>query len=168
VAERGGLPVDPIAVSTRLWGEHGWADAAPGMAMVTSIARVQQLLAERIDAVLRPLGLSFARYEILMLLSFSRRGTLPMTRMGSYLQVHPTSVTSAVGRLETQQLVLRERLSTDRRTVLARITDAGREAAGSATNRLNTQVFEQPGISLRQVEQLTTVLRAIRANSGDF
>eukprot|EP01032_Pedospumella_encystans_P009400 gene9401-biopygen7846 len=38
------------------------------MAMVTSLVRVQQLVMERIEAVLRPLDLTFARYEILMLL----------------------------------------------------------------------------------------------------
>src|SRR5664280_2409958 len=40
-------------------------------------------------------------YEILMLLSFSRTGAMPMKRGGSRLQVHPTSVTSAVCLLYT-------------------------------------------------------------------
>ena len=88
---------------------HGWVEAADGMAMVTSVVRVQQLLMERIDTVLRPLDLSFARYEVLRLLSFSSNGSLPMSRMGSLLQVHPTSVTSAVDRLERQGYVERLR-----------------------------------------------------------
>ena len=90
---------DPIREAHSQWVRHGWSDAADGMAMVTSVARVQQLLTERIDAVLRPLDLSFARYEVLRLLSFVQSGSMPMTRLGSLLQVHPTSVTSAVERL---------------------------------------------------------------------
>ena len=118
---------DPIREAHRQWVAHGWSPAADGMAMVTSVVRVQQLLLERIEAVLRPLDLTFARYEVLRLLSFSSAGAMPMTRMGSLLQVHPTSVTSAVDRLEKQGYVERSRRETDRRVVLATITrPAGR------------------------------------------
>ena len=113
---------DPIREAHRQWVAHGWGPAADGMAMVTSVVRVQQLLLERIEAVLRPLGLTFARYEVLRLLSFSSAGAMPMTRMGSLLQVHPTSVTSAVDRLEKQGFVARSRQDSDRRVVRATIT----------------------------------------------
>ena len=115
------------------------------MAMVTSVVRVQQLLLERIDAVLRPLGLTFARYEVLRLLSFSSAGAMPMTRMGSLLQVHPTSVTSAVDRLEKQGYVARSRRDADRRVVLATLTDAGRAVVEEATAGLNPRSSRRPG-----------------------
>jgi len=137
------------------------------MAMVTSLVRVQQLMMERIDAVLRPLDLSFARYELMMLLSFSSSGAMPMTRVGSLLQVHPTSVTSAVDRLEKQGYVDRTRSATDRRVVLASITDTGREVVDRATVGLNEQVFETPGLSPREVARLTRLLGAYRASAGD-
>jgi hypothetical protein len=86
---------DPISEAHSQWVRHGWPEAADGMAMVTSVVRVQQLLMEKIESVLRPLDLTFARYEILRLLSFVQSGSMPMTRLGSLLQVHPTSVTSA-------------------------------------------------------------------------
>ena len=54
--------------------EHGWADAAAGMAAVTSIMRAQQILLAAVDEALEPLGLTFARYELLMLLSFTEGG----------------------------------------------------------------------------------------------
>ena len=41
---------DPIREAHRQWVRHGWADAADGMVMVTSLVRVNQLLLERIDA----------------------------------------------------------------------------------------------------------------------
>jgi DNA-binding MarR family transcriptional regulator len=162
------LDSDPIEEARRQWVAHGWADAADGMAAVTSIVRAQQIVLQRIDTVLRPLDLTFARYEILTLLSFTKQGSLPMTRMGALLQVHPTSVTSAVDRLEAQGFVERLPHPTDRRAVLASITEAGRARALAATAALNGQVFEQLGITEHQTGQLRTVLRALRANAGDF
>lgn len=162
------LDSDPIEEARRQWVAHGWEDAADGMAAVTSIVRAQQIVLQRIDTVLRPLDLTFARYEILTLLSFTKHGSLPMTRMGALLQVHPTSVTSAVDRLEGQGFVERLPHPTDRRAVLASITEAGRARALAATHALNGQVFEQLGITEHQVNQLRTVLRALRANAGDF
>jgi hypothetical protein len=66
------LDSDPIDEARRQWVNHDWAQAADGMAAVTSIVRVQQIMLQRIDAVLRPLDLTFARYEILTLLSFTK------------------------------------------------------------------------------------------------
>lgn len=158
---------DPIREAHRQWVAHGWAPAADGMAMVTSLVRVQQLLLERIEAVLRPLGLTFARYEVLRLLSFSSAGAMPMTRMGSLLQVHPTSVTSAVDRLERQGYVARSRRDDDRRVVLATITEAGRAVVEEATAGLNSSVFEQPGLSSSDLADLTRLLGLLRAGAGD-
>ena len=162
------LETDPIEEARRQWVAHGWGSAADGMAAVTSIVRAQQIVLQRIDTVLRPLDLTFARYEILMLLSFTRHGALPMTRMGALLQVHPTSVTSAVDRLESQGFVERKPHPTDRRAVLAAITENGRARSIAATTALNAQVFEQLGITENQTDQLRSVLRALRANAGDF
>ncbi len=160
--------MDPIEEAQRLWVEHGWHDAADGMAMVTAIMRVHQILMQRVDAVLRPLDLTFARYEILMLLSFTRAGALPMKRLGSRLQVHPTSVTSAVDRLEAQAYVERRSHPTDRRTVLAASTDEGRKAAALATVAINSEVFEQPGLSRPETKDLSRLLQTMRMHAGDF
>ncbi len=101
------LPSDPIAEAHRHWQEHGWADAADGMAAVTAIMRTQQILLARIEGSLKQFGLTFARFELLRLLSFTRSGALPMAKAGARLQVHPTSVTNAVDRLESAGLVRR-------------------------------------------------------------
>ncbi len=77
------------------------------MAAVTSIMRAQQILLGELDALLRPYGLTFARYEALVLLTFSRRGALPLGLIGERLMVHPTSVTNIISRLERQQMVVR-------------------------------------------------------------
>lgn len=162
------LPFDPIQEAHRHWVAHGWDDAANGMAVVTSIVRAQQILLARIDDELRDLDLTFARYELLMLLHFSREGALPLAKIGARLQVHPTSITSAVDRLERQELVVREPHATDRRTKLAVLTDAGRERALEATKRLNATVFASPGMSGANADVLVDILRGMREAAGDF
>ncbi len=147
---------------------HGWEDACEGMAAITSIVRAQQLFLGRIDAVLRPLDLTFARYEVLMLLLFSRRGALPLNKIGARLQVHPTSVTNAVDRLEEQGLIKRVPHSSDRRTTLAEILPVGRELALRATRALNDEVFSQPGMGGDDLKSLIGVLQRFRQGAGDF
>ena len=162
------LAFDPIDEARRHWTAQGGGDAADGMAAVTSVMRAQQIMQARVDDVLRPLDLTFARYELLMLLLFSRSGALPLSIVGSRLQVHPTSVTNAVDRLEGQGLVKRTPHPTDRRTTLAEITPAGREAALAATDQLNERVFSEVGLPPRRLQSLLAVLKSLRRAAGDF
>ena len=162
------LDADPIAAAREQWVGHGWAEAAPGMAAITSLMRAHQIALARVEATLKPLGVSFARYEVLMLLLFSKRGSLPMKLIASRLQVHPTSVTNAVDRLESAGLVTREAHPDDRRALIITLTPEGRATAEKATAALNTEVFAQPGLSTRDVEQLVEVLGRMRHRAGDF
>ena len=162
-----GLEFDPIAEARRQWVAHGWHDAADGMAVLTSIIRVEQLLMSRVEAQLRPLGLTFARYELLVLLSFSRRGALPLGKIGARLQVHPASVTNAVDRLERDGLVARVPHPEDGRTTLATITPDGRRLVQRATNPLNEQVFADLGWDPDELDAMFESLRRFRAAAGD-
>lgn len=162
------LPRDPIADAQRNWEGHGWGNVAAPMAAVTAIMRTQQILLGRIEAVLKPFGLTFARYELLALLSFARSGALPMNKASALLQVHPTSVTNAVDRLQTAGLVVRSAHPTDGRTTLIELTSEGRTLAKSATAALNSEVFAQSGFADQDVDQLIKILGAFRKNAGDF
>jgi DNA-binding MarR family transcriptional regulator len=162
------LPFDPIEEARRQWLARGWSDAASGMAAVTSVMRAQQLLLARVDRLLRPLGLTFARYEVLMLLMFSSSGALPLNVVGNRLQVHPTSVTSAIDRLEARGLVRRSPHPTDRRAVLAELTETGRALAEQASGLLNAEVFADLGLPAEETEQLVAVVRTMRRAAGDF
>ena len=145
---------------------HGWSDAADGMAALTAVMRTHQLLLARCDAALAPFDLTFARFELLALLSFTRHGELPLGKAGVRLQVHPASITNAVDRLERSDLVERIPHPTDGRGVLARITDEGRIVAGGATLALN-EVFAELGLSATEATTLTKLLRKVRVASGD-
>jgi DNA-binding MarR family transcriptional regulator len=162
------LPFDPIAEATRQWQAHGWNDAAAGMAAVTSVVRVQQIMMARVEEVLRPHDLTFARYELLTLLHFSRTGALPLSRIGARLQVHPASITNAVDRCEAQGLVRRVPHPSDRRATLAELTQAGRELVLKATESMNREVFVDLGLTRADVDSLVAVLGRFRAGHGDF
>ncbi|HLS76580.1 MAG TPA: MarR family transcriptional regulator [Nocardia sp.] len=162
------LPLDPIEEARRQWVDHGWADAADGMAVVTSLVRAQQIVMARVDEALKPTGLTFSRYELLRLLSFTRTGALPMAKASARLQVHPTSVTNTVDRLEAAGLVTRVPHPSDRRATLIEITDAGRKSVAEATEQLNAEVFAQPGLAPDRLATLLQLLAEFRHAAGDF
>jgi len=137
------------------------------MAAVTSVMRVQQLLLSRVEDVLKPHGLTFAAYEALQLLTFTRHGSLPMGKMGERLMVHPASVTNAIRKLESRGLVERRLSSDDRRIVLATITDGGRAVVSEATDALNASEFGLPGLSRKRAIEITAALREVRTAAGD-
>jgi DNA-binding MarR family transcriptional regulator len=168
VAPNRRLRRDPIELAAENWSAHGWQYAAAGMAAVTSVMRVQQIMLRDVEAVLKPLGLTFARYEVLMLLCFSRAGALPVGKVGERLQVHPASVTNAVDRLERDGYVRRAANPTDGRGVLAEVTDAGRALAERATVALNDEVFSALPLDERELRSLQRILRRMRRASGDF
>lgn len=160
------LDFDPIDEAARQWGLR-W-DGVPVMHAVTSLMRVHQLVLSRLDAVLKPHDLTFARYEALVLLSFTSKGSLPLGKMGERLQVHPTSVTPIVDRLEGAGLVRRRPHPDDRRAVLAEITDAGRALVEIATADLLGAGFGLGGLDEDGLRSLSGLLRPVREAAGDF
>jgi DNA-binding MarR family transcriptional regulator len=166
MASREPLPFDPIMRAAALWDER--IGPAGAMAAVTSVMRVQQILLSAVDAALRPHGLTFARYEALVLLTFSRTGRLPMRVMGERLQLHPTSVTNIVDRLQADGLVRRIPHPTDRRATLVEITAAGSARLEDATKSVTEIDFGLNGLTSEQQSQLTELLSMVRRAAGDF
>jgi DNA-binding MarR family transcriptional regulator len=162
------LPFDPIAEAQRQWRLHWGSAATPAMAAVTSIMRVHQLVMGRLNEELKPWDLTFARYEALMLLFFSRTGSLPLGKMGARLQVHPTSVTNLIDGLEKLGYVTRAPHPSDRRTTLATITDRGRAVAEETTEALNAMRFGTGELNRADLTTITDVLERMRAAAGDF
>lgn len=159
------LPFDPISEAGRQWREHWGPDAVPAMAAVASIMRAEQILIARLNRLLRPLQLTFPRYEGLMLLYYSRHGALPLGKMGVRLQVHPTSVTNIVDGLERLGFVERTRHEKDRRTTLAAITAKGRTTAKRASEALNAANFATAPLDGKALDQIAEVLGVLRADA---
>ncbi|MEY2958564.1 MAG: hypothetical protein RLZZ01_1132 [Actinomycetota bacterium] len=137
------------------------------MTLVTSLVRVHQLVLARIEELLKPHGLTFARFELLRLLAFSRQGVLPLGKVGERLQVHPASVTNAVGRLEGAGLVERSPNPADGRSVLVSITASGRVVVDRCTDVLNSEVFERLPLDDATAVSTSMALAALRRGFGD-
>lgn len=162
------LGFDPIEEAGRQWRAHWPASPVTAMMAVTSVMRAQQILLGRLNEALEPFGLTFARYEALMLLHFSRAGSLPLGKMGARLQVHPASVTNLVDGLERAGYVQRAAHPSDGRTTLATITPAGRAVARDATAALHAIRFGTEPLDDEALAALTEILRESRAGAGDF
>lgn len=160
------LPFDPIVRADELW-KRRWGPS-PAMAAITSIMRAQQLLLAEVDAVVRPYGLTFARYEALVLLTFSKAGELPMSTIGERLMVHPTSVTNTVDRLVRAGLATKRPNPNDGRGTLAAITEEGREVCDAASRDLMAMGFGLGAYDDEECREIFAILRPLRVAAGDF
>lgn len=162
------LAFDPIAEARRQWERHWRSEATAQMVAVTSIMRAQQILLMRLNALLEPLDLTFPRYEALMVLYYSRQGEMPLGKLSDRLQVHRASVTNVIDKLEAGGYVTRIAHERDRRAILARITDRGRQVAERATMALNEAEFATAPLDAEECERLFEALEPLRRDAGDF
>lgn len=160
------LSFDPIARADEHWKQR-WG-SVPSMAAITSVMRAQQILLAEVDAVVKPYGLTFARYEALVLLTFSKAGELPMSKIGERLMVHPTSVTNTVDRLQSAGFVDKRPNPNDGRGTLASITDKGREVCDAASRDLMAMDFGLGAYDAEELDDIFALLRPLRVAAGDF
>jgi DNA-binding MarR family transcriptional regulator len=158
---------DPILEAYYLWIDNGWEDCATGVTAVTSLMRVHQVLMKRADQILAPLDLSFSRYELLVRLYF-RDGSLPLNQLGRAMQIHQTSITSLVDKLEAQGLIRRTPHPTDRRSTIAQMTPAGGELLRKAVKLLNSELFRDLGMTDAEARLLIGLLMKMRRSWGDI
>jgi len=162
------LRIDPVAEARRHWADRWGQEPTASMAAVTSIMRAQQILLARLNELLKPHGLTFPRFEALVLLSYTKNGELPIGKLGERLQVHRTSASSIVAALDDDGFVRRIPSERDGRATLAQITDRGRAAARAATQDLNDAEFGLGALGADEQEGLTATLRTLRLDAGDF
>ncbi len=160
-----GLDFDPLERAGELWQER--IGDATSMRLATSIMRVHQILLSRLDGAMKQFGITFARYEVLRLLSFSSSGSLPLSKIGERLMVHPTSVTNLIDRLVADGLVDRNVDPSDRRRVLASLTPAGRKVLDEATAALTELDFGLGGLSTDQQRTIHELLTPLRRDDWD-
>jgi len=152
---------DPVDEATRQWAER-YADAS-GFRGLVSLIRTYGTVIRSVETQLRPFGLNLSRYEVLLLLSFTRAGRLPAMRLRDLLMVHGSSVTYLVDRLEEAGFVAREADPDDGRVALVCITDAGRAVVEKASNRLVEFEFGALGeLSESERELLSELLANLR------
>lgn len=136
--------------------------AAQGMALHRAVMLVKQALVNEVEAALDPYLVSFARYSVLSYLSFAPgKGTASVGRIAESLGVHPSSITKATDRLAVDGLIIKHVHPGDARTVMAKITPAGRAVTRKATHALG-EVFERQPLSGDDIATFVALCDKIR------
>jgi DNA-binding MarR family transcriptional regulator len=153
------------------WTRQAWADgdlpSPDHFAAMASLLRTHQTVVTEMDKRLKPHGLSRTAYLLMATLLISRDHTRPLGQLSKQLMVHPTTVTLVIDQLESRGLVSRRPHPTDRRTVLAALTDDGRRAVTKASDDLAAVQFGLTGVSESLAQRTTAVLRQIRTKVGE-
>ena len=160
---RGPLKVDPVTEATNQWASHGY-DCGPRLQASLSLLRAESIVRDRNVEVLRAYGLTFGQHEVLMLLSFTKAGELPLGKIGERLMVHPTSVSNSVDALADLGLAQRIADPADRRSRLARITRRGRNIARRTAASLASSKFGLAELEEDEASALFHILLKVRTN----
>ncbi len=132
----------------------------------TTFVAATSLLESTVDRQLqRDSGMPHAYYMILAMLSDVPDRTLRMSDLAAMTQSSQSRLSHAVARLEQQGWVRRSRCPDDRRSTLARLTDAGHAAlAAAAPGHVTTvrkHLFDR--LTCEQVGQLREICRSVLA-----
>jgi DNA-binding MarR family transcriptional regulator len=148
------------------WKAQGW-DTGWYLRAALSVYRVREQVLRHDEQILQPLHLTSGRHEALAVLGFSRTGQLPLGRLGALLLLHPSSITSTVDALERHGYVERVPDPTDRRTRLARVTRAGRQALARSSKALARGRHGLATLDAPGAERCFELLAVVRADAGD-
>ncbi len=116
-----------MTTSTRLLAELKQRRPFPTPAEEAAVAlmRTTDLLQRRIALAIEPAGITPQQYNVLRILRGSHPEPLPTLEIALRMIEQAPGITRLLDRLETKQLVRRERCREDRRQVLCRISDRG-------------------------------------------
>ncbi|HZV48468.1 MAG TPA: MarR family transcriptional regulator [Candidatus Dormibacteraeota bacterium] len=109
----------------RLAGEHLPPAARPTAEALSALGVAARLLHQGMERWTEKHGLSEGRLAVLFRLYHHPEG-IPLGELAALLHVSPRNITGLIDHLEQDGLVIRVADPTDRRSVLARLTEAGR------------------------------------------
>jgi DNA-binding MarR family transcriptional regulator len=153
------------------WCRRRWEDSkgsSPDMfAAMGAVLRLEQLVGGTVERLLREFGLNRTGYLILVTLHLKSDRTLTMGQLSKRLLLHPTTVSLVVDKLQTRELVTRSPHPTDRRTILATLTDDGASTLATVSESLSEADFGLEGVEPRMAITLTEIIRQVRRDMGD-
>lgn len=157
---------DPVEFTRQHWMESE-QPGAEHFAAMGAMMRAHQLMVGELDRLLKPYGISRTAFLLMATLLMSREHTRPLGQLSKHLMVHPTTVTLVIDQLETRGLVTRTPHPTDRRTVLATLTEDGLTTVSKAGEELAGAQFGLTGTSESLASRLAGVLAQVRTKMGD-
>jgi DNA-binding MarR family transcriptional regulator len=152
---------DPVEWARRRWSEI--EQPAPELfATMVALMRSHQQITTAMDDLLKEHDITRTGWLVLSTLQMSDAHARPLGQLGRHMMVHPTTVTLVVDQLEKRGLVRRTRHPTDRRTILAELTDAGARAAEKAGAALAERGYGLGGLDVEEARRLRECLAAIQ------
>jgi len=121
-----------------------------------SVMRTAALLAHRLNEILRPFGITELQYNVLRILRGAGREGLCGREIAERLVSQVPDVSRLLDRMESMQLLRRERDATDRRHVTARITPKGLRLLDETTPQL--EVFERERFGTFDTDRLQQII----------
>ncbi|WP_047248151.1 MarR family winged helix-turn-helix transcriptional regulator [Chromobacterium subtsugae] len=108
---------------------------------------------------LKPLGLTYSQYLVLLVLW--EQDQRSVSDIGARLYLDSATLTPLLKRMEAAGWLLRERLSSDERVVVVRLSEAGRDLRRQA-EAIPRQMLCRSGLPLPEARQLRAALGALR------
>ncbi|MEK6375438.1 MAG: MarR family transcriptional regulator [Acidobacteriota bacterium] len=136
---------------------------SPHQEALVALIRTADLLRRVVGGVVEPHRITAQQYNVLRILRGAGAEGLPTLEIAERMIEQTPGITRLIDRLESKNLVSRERSSTDRRCVFCRITPAGLDLLA----RLDAPVEDASGLSLasltkRELAQLVEMLDRAR------
>ena len=128
------------------------------------LLRTGNELDQQLAQLLKPSGVTPAQYNVLRILHDAGTSGIPCGELSARLVRHDPDVTRMLDRLETRGLVERSRDTADRRVVLARLTEGGRDVLRTLARSvaaLHARQFEP--LSEAEFRQLVALVGRLRA-----
>lgn len=136
-----------------------------------NLVQTNSVVAARMEAGLdAACGLSLPEHELLIRLAQSPDRQLRMYDLASLLLLSKSGITRVVDRLEKRGLVLRKMSDTDRRVVLAQLTDEGVAilAIARPVFAKSIQEFFARHLTDDELESLRSLLRKVLAGNDEW
>lgn len=157
---------DPAEFTREQWAGHG-QPGAEHFAAMGALMRTHALMTAELDRQLKPHNLTRTAFLVMATMLISPDHTRPLGQLSRHLLVHPTTVTLVMDQLEARDLVRRQVHPTDRRTVLATLTEEGLRVVTKAGEALAATQFGLTAVDEPLAGRLTSVLDKVRARMGD-
>ncbi|WP_371181683.1 MarR family winged helix-turn-helix transcriptional regulator [Xanthomonas sacchari] len=126
------------------------------------IKLLHKLSLDQSNEVLRPYGLSYAEYNVLMMIDASTDGTLNPSQLGDAAGEKSANITRLTTQLVDKGLIQRTPSAEDRRMLLLRLTDAGERLIDALIPALCAQLDAYvQHLDPAAMAQLQTLLKAL-------
>jgi DNA-binding MarR family transcriptional regulator len=128
-----------------------------------SLMRTADLVRRSVAAEVEPHGITLQQYNVLRILRGAGKEGLPTLEIAERMIEQTPGITRLIDRLESKELVLRERCPTDRRQVFCRITADGLALLKALERPIRVAEEEAlAALSPNQLEQLVKLLDRTR------